>query len=687
MLNKEDLIALWLHRWFAFSNRWKRLIDVDGWRDHTVAEAMKLEDGLQGQSPNELREKTRRMHRHMESRFRNEDLQPYLEDNFRQLAEVVSLPMESVPVLRLMIFLQAEPVITEALNLLRSRMTQQIASLIARATDRDEMKVLHWIGHKGTFERSGLFYSHAKVRGMPPQFFWDEACLNLIEEPTPPGKIFRDIATQRSGTELTFRDYEHLGDSLGDLRRYLRKALQQRKTGVNIALYGPPGTGKTELSRVLARDLKAQLFEVATSDPDGDPVPVEERFHRIRFAARMLSGRNFLLVDEAEDIFPEGSAFLPNTGPTVGHKAWLHEVLASNPIPVLWIANTTEGIDSAAARRFDMALSLPVPPERQRRKILRKICRNRVSQSFVAEIAKYPKVAPAVIAKCSQVAAEAARVDEAKRAYEDRIVRLVNQTLAIQGHGEIPWGEETEEPKSALPPLYDPAFVHCPFDLEKLAGRIRRRRVARLCLYGPPGTGKTSYIQWIAETAGLPVHLHKASDLLDKYLGKTEQRIAAAFKEAQAEDAILLFDEVDSFLRNRQTAVRSWEVTQVNELLKQMEEFDGIFAAATNLWEDLDEAALRRFDAKLFFGYLLPDQAVKLLGKYCLFHGLESPAEDELAKVAKCGALTPGDYATVLRNAALFPLKGPSDFVERLLAETKHKKDAATKAPLGFHAA
>ena len=58
------------------------------------------------------------------------------------------------------------------------------------------------------------------------------------------------------------------------------------------------------------------------------------------------------------------------------------------------------------------------------------------------------------------------------------------------------------------------------------------------------------------------------------------------FFEARQQEAILVLDEADSFLSDRRYASKSWEVTQVNELLTQMEAFEGIFVCTTNLLEN-----------------------------------------------------------------------------------------------------
>src|SRR5262249_49163191 len=134
----------------------------------------------------------------------------------------------------------------------------------------------------------------------------------------------------------------------------------------------------------------------------------------------------------------------------------------------------------------------------------------------------------------------------------------------------------------------------------------------RICLYGPPGTGKTAYGRHVAESLDRPLLVKRASDILSPYVGEAERNIARMFHEARLEGAVLLLDEADSLLRDRRGAVRAWEVTQVNEMLTQMEAFEGIFIASTNLIDSLDEAAMRRFDARVRLDYLAPGQAARM---------------------------------------------------------------------------
>ena len=68
------------------------------------------------------------------------------------------------------------------------------------------------------------------------------------------------------------------------------------------------------------------------------------------------------------------------------------------------------------------------------------------------------------------------------------------------------------------------------------------------CCYGPPGTGKTAWAAWLAEELDMPLLLKQGSDLLNRYVGGTEQNIAQAFEQAKADNALLVLDEVDTFL-------------------------------------------------------------------------------------------------------------------------------------------
>ena len=165
-------------------------------------------------------------------------------------------------------------------------------------------------------------------------------------------------------------------------------------------------------------------------------------------------------------------------------------------------------------------------------------------------------------------------------------------------------------------------------------------------------------------------------------MGQCEKNIARAFREAEQDGALLLIDEVDSFLQDRRGAKQSWEVSQVNEMLTQMEAFSGVFIASTNLMQGLDAASLRRFDLKVKLDYLRPEQAWALLQRHCTQLGLAAPGANEQARMGRLRQLAPGDFAAVLRQSRFKPLASASALVAGLEAECVLKE--GSRAAMGF---
>lgn len=177
---------------------------------------------------------------------------------------------------------------------------------------------------------------------------------------------------------------------------------------------------------------------------------------------------------------------------------------------------------------------------------------------------------------------------------------------------------------------------------------------------------------------GMPRLRKRGSDLFGMYVGQTEKAIAAAFAEARADGSILLFDEADSFLGSRRQAVRSWEVTQVNEMLTWMERHPLPFICTTNLVERLDEAAGRRFLFMARFQFLRPDQVVDA---FVRFFDVDPPLGLE-----SLTCLTPADFAIVRRKAEM--LAGDFDpiLIARLLRQENAAKPQADRSTKAAHA-
>lgn len=133
-----------------------------------------------------------------------------------------------------------------------------------------------------------------------------------------------------------------------------------------------------------------------------------------------------------------------------------------------------------------------------------------------------------------------------------------------------------------------------------------------------------------------------------------------------------------------------WQVSQVNELLQRMERFQGLFILATNLFENLDDASLRRFNFKLEFLALNDNQRWEMFlnesGLRKTVSNVPPDAIEEMKEKLNAMAwLTPGDFATVKSQCILLgEALTPDEWLDQLQIEVKLKQKANTKNKLGF---
>ncbi|MFH0825642.1 MAG: ATP-binding protein, partial [Pseudomonadota bacterium] len=192
--------------------------------------------------------------------------------------------------------------------------------------------------------------------------------------------------------------------------------------------------------------------------------------------------------------------------------------------------------------------------------------------------------------------------------------------------------------------------------------------------------------RYIAHHLDRPALIKRGSDIFAMWVGKTEANIRDAYEEAAREGAVLIFDEADSLIFNRESAVRSFEVSFTNEMLTWMESFEGIQIFTTNRVKDLDAAGLRRFNHKIEFGFLKPESVVLFYHKY--LGGLAADHIDEsgLERIKRLPNLTPGDFKAV-RNRFFFKDRDSithAVLVDAVIGESKLKAEHAGEKTLGF---
>jgi len=513
----------------------------------------------------------------------------------------------------------------------------------------------------------------------------------LMRDYRDPQDLMAVFTRPVTDSSLQRHDFDFIAEELDLIGTLLRNAVARRQMGVNILLYGPPGTGKTELAKVAAREAGLTLYEVEYADRDGNALGGRDRYRSLQISQVFLKASTdvALLFDEVEDVFPHLSgdtahlmARLDATIDTpppmaVNGKAWVNQILESNPVPVLWVTNRIEHIDPAFRRRFQYHLELRSPPPGARLGLVRKaLAELPVGDGFAERLSERNGLTPAQVRTAVRFARLAGDGGSAS-ANEALIQRQLAHADKALGRGEPSHAQRPRPAHYAL----DLIHYECRFELPRLVEALRRRGMGSLCFFGPPGSGKTALAEHIAAELQRPLMVRLASDLMSKYVGETEQNMARMFEAAAQEQAVLLLDEADSFLRSRRRAERHYEVSEVNEMLAGMERHAGIFICTTNAFDDLDEAALRRFSFKIRFLPLRPEQRLRL---FELDAGTP-PDAAQAERLAALDQLTLGDFAAVRQQADILatPLL-PEELLQLLEAEHRVKPDVRQRRTIGF---
>lgn len=466
---------------------------------------------------------------------------------------------------------------------------------------------------------------------------------------------------------LMWEDFSHLGPSAELAARALVGWRDHPVTGFNLMLYGPPGTGKTEFASVLAAKAGYQLWSTGEADDYGHELSRAERIAALRLAQAVVRHKRnaILLADEAEDMLQ--SATSGGAERARMSKSFVNRTLSETTVPVIWTCNDTGSMDPATLRRMMHLIEMRVPDLVTRQRIWGRVLER---EELTLDAGAPARLAGHWMAPAS-AATNAARMARLAGGGEAEVeVALLGAMRALGLPAAVP--ERTGAG-------FDAELTMCADDLDAMAAQVCRAGAPRswsICISGPPGTGKSEYARYLAHRMGMPTHHVKVSSVISKWVGESERNIAAAFAEARSRNAMLVFDEADSLLRDRSLAQQSWEVTQVNEMLTCMEDHPLPFAATTNALMQVDLAAMRRFTFKLRFDNLDERRAALAFRR---FLGGEPPGALPLG-------LAPGDFITVRRKLGILGPQPPHTLLRWLLDEVEAKRGAIGQ-PIGFQMA
>lgn len=502
----------------------------------------------------------------------------------------------------------------------------------------------------------------------------------------------------KKSDETDILPWDYYGELAKKDGETIKKMLGAGNGKLNVLLYGAPGTGKTSFARSLAREMGLQTFEIRQGDEDGKNMNSSARMVGIQICQEQEDPTSsMVIVDEADELLRGNSCGFSMFGFPVGgrrstEKGVMNAILDDVKIPTVWISNApADDMDESVRRRFDYSICFERLNMTQRTSIWKNLVAKHelgglISNEKIEEYAaKYATSAGGI----STVLANVKRMNPGAERVDDLVTTLMKPHCQLMGIAE---GEKFLPAKDYS---LDGLNIKGKVKLDKIVKAVRNyldgsfnassvdKPRMNILMYGAPGTGKSEFCKYLGKTLDRKVLVVKGSDLLSKWIGESEQNIARAFRRAETEHAILFFDEVDGLVQSREMAMHSWQVSQVNELLQQMENFDGVMAAATNFCKNLDPAIMRRFTFKIEFDYL--DDA----GKKIFFERMFKTqlADDEYAALKTLQNLAPGDFRTV-RQEQFYLADEPSnmDRIAALKEECAIKKDGNKTAKIGFAA-
>ena len=459
-------------------------------------------------------------------------------------------------------------------------------------------------------------------------------------------------------------------------------SMHKNEKPLHILFYGTEGTGKTELARAIAANAKCEILDIGrgikkqTLESDGNVSNALTKF-RIRALTiaetALRNKRNLiLLVDEADQVL---NCF---------EKGALNQLMEDTRLPIIWISNSLYFVEKSSLRRFNFSIKFKTNSESMRLKIWENVVeKNQAEDIFTTErirtLAQKYDANPGGIEL-----AVSSEMQFAKNGKQEQVAELV-----LKQHLELLCAKSSYKNTLSRAPKYDESVLNVEGMENALhaakcyAQYLKNQETDGNCtmlLYGPPGTGKTEFAKYLARMSELPFKEISYGKISSCYVGETEKRLAEAFEEATKEGALLFIDEADSLISDRRGATHSWETTQVNEFLVQLENSKCLVICSTNFQGKLDGASNRRFHFHLKFDYLKKDGILKMAQNF--FPEFEEETWHEL-----CGleCLTPGDFYAVYKRLQWMPKTELSvSMVTKELSKVALAKEPYGNRRIGF---
>jgi len=469
----------------------------------------------------------------------------------------------------------------------------------------------------------------------------------------------------------TFADVGGLDDAKEQLRRTVGTRLERGadapRPGLlhnGVLLYGPPGTGKTLLARAVAGEygLRFLRFSPAVIASAYQHEPAKKL--RQLFATAADNAPSLLFLDEVDAIAGRRDGMVSPDQRELATQLLnsLEEYRAVPGLVIMAATNTLDHLDPALREgRFDTRIAVPLPDIDGRAAILEvqlerfgddvdwdaldigDLARRTSGRSGAAIGAIVTGAAERAMAAGGPIGQAELLTEIAGRSGQDR-----QQTLEHQ----VSW-DDVVLPDAVRDRIHEILVV---FQQPELGRQLGVLPPAGILLYGPPGTGKTTIARALATEAKASFYEQSAADLLSKWVGESEQKVAQLFSRARANRPSIIFcDEIDAVLKRRSAdSSAPWEERVVSQFLRELDGLHSgegvLLVGATNRPDIIDDAVRDR--RMVAIEVPLPDGAGRLRLLEVLCRGVRTADDVDVGELAAATEGMSGSDLKGIRNGA-----------------------------------
>lgn len=515
---------------------------------------------------------------------------------------------------------------------------------------------------------------------------------------------YHEVEEGEKGVGVTYEDIGGLDDVLQRIREMVELPLKNPelfdRLGIDppkgVLLYGPPGTGKTLLAKAVANETDAHFTSINGPEIMSKYYGESEQQLREVFEEASDNSPAIIFIDELDSLGVKREEASGEVERRVVAQllALMDGLKPRENVVVIAATNRVNAVDEALRRpgRFDREIEVGVPATEGRKEIFMIHTRGMpldedldldefidltygFTGSDIEALARESamnalrRLLPEIDIQDESISSEALEKLVVTRqdmfdAYKGIDPSALREVLADVPH--VSWEDVggLDEVKQTMSEI-----IELPLNNPESFRRIGIDPPRGVLLYGPPGTGKTLMAKAIANESNANFITAKGSDLLSKWYGESEQRIAEVFDKArQVSPAIIFLDELDALAPERGGGAGEPRATEriVNQLLSEMdglEELKGVVVvAATNRPDMVDSALLRpgRFDELIHVPVPKRDGRLKIFEVHTGKMNLE-PGVDLEKLAGLSDNYTGADIAAVCKKAGRLALREDVD--------------------------